>query len=210
MEKRRKIQSETSFLLLELFCPSITTLPDNGVDSDESDDDHMIEEWMVSEASPRRFSLWKGRISGRISPSFYPTASLHSRTMLSTGMTSDFLRFATTPKQIKELMKVDGLTNDEVKSHLQVCICDYPFVFNHNLVDVNKRRSNPVEMTTNTLRFETDAFLDEQFEFWVRVWTEFQEDMGNGLGCSVANSREMLQGRLALRYGKYGDEFEVV
>ncbi|KAM1677878.1 hypothetical protein ACFXTN_034658 [Malus domestica] len=33
---------------------------------------------------------------------------------------------------------------------------------------------------------------------------------GNGLGCSVANSREMLQGRLALRYGKYGDEFEVV
>lgn len=27
---------------------------------------------------------------------------------------------AATPKQIKELMKVDGLTNDEVKSHLQV------------------------------------------------------------------------------------------
>lgn len=26
-----------------------------------------------------------------------------------------------TPKQIRELMKVDGLTNDEVKSHLQVC-----------------------------------------------------------------------------------------
>ncbi|KAM1627621.1 hypothetical protein ACFXTN_014454 [Malus domestica] len=29
---------------------------------------------------------------------------------------------AATPKQIRELMKVDGLTNDEVKSHLQVCI----------------------------------------------------------------------------------------
>jgi hypothetical protein len=28
---------------------------------------------------------------------------------------------AATPKQIRELMKVDGLTNDEVKSHLQVC-----------------------------------------------------------------------------------------
>ena len=27
-----------------------------------------------------------------------------------------------TPKQIRELMKVDGLTNDEVKSHLQVSI----------------------------------------------------------------------------------------
>lgn len=27
-----------------------------------------------------------------------------------------------TPKQIRELMKVDGLTNDEVKSHLQVYI----------------------------------------------------------------------------------------
>ncbi|KAM0980261.1 hypothetical protein ACFX13_016257 [Malus domestica] len=26
---------------------------------------------------------------------------------------------AATPKQIRELMKVDGLTNDEVKSHLQ-------------------------------------------------------------------------------------------
>lgn len=25
-----------------------------------------------------------------------------------------------TPKQIRELMQVDGLTNDEVKSHLQV------------------------------------------------------------------------------------------
>ncbi|CAN6549921.1 unnamed protein product [Malus baccata var. baccata] len=45
---------------------------------------------------------------------------------------------AATPKQIRELMKVDGFTNDEVKSHLQVCICDYPSVLNHNLVDVNK------------------------------------------------------------------------
>ncbi|RXH72454.1 hypothetical protein DVH24_012138 [Malus domestica] len=44
---------------------------------------------------------------------------------------------ASTPKQIRELMKFDGLTNDEVKSHLQVCICDYPSVLNHNLVDVN-------------------------------------------------------------------------
>lgn len=31
-----------------------------------------------------------------------------------------------TPKQIRELMKVDGLTNDEVKSHLQVLVC-WPF-----------------------------------------------------------------------------------
>ncbi|TQD79260.1 hypothetical protein C1H46_035168 [Malus baccata] len=112
----------------------------------------MIEEWMVSEESPIRFSLWKGRIPGRISPSFYPTASPHSRTMLNTGTTSDFSRFGSsiwipvkiskaffwkcctgrfvladpgaTPKQIRELMKVDGLNNDEVKSHLQVCICD--------------------------------------------------------------------------------------
>ncbi|XP_050145126.1 uncharacterized protein LOC126620836 isoform X2 [Malus sylvestris] len=45
---------------------------------------------------------------------------------------------AATSKQIRELMKVDGLTNDEVKSHLQVCICDYPSVFNRNLADVNK------------------------------------------------------------------------
>ncbi|XP_070662633.1 probable transcription factor KAN4 isoform X5 [Malus domestica] len=29
---------------------------------------------------------------------------------------------AATPNQIRELMKVDGLTNDEVKSHLQVRI----------------------------------------------------------------------------------------
>jgi hypothetical protein len=27
-----------------------------------------------------------------------------------------------TPKQIRELMRVDGLTNDEVKSHLQVSV----------------------------------------------------------------------------------------
>lgn len=32
-----------------------------------------------------------------------------------------FFLVAATPKQIRELMKVDGLTNDEVKSHLQVC-----------------------------------------------------------------------------------------
>lgn len=33
----------------------------------------------------------------------------------------DVILFAVaTPKQIRELMKVDGLTNDEVKSHLQV------------------------------------------------------------------------------------------
>ena len=49
-----------------------------------------------------------------------------------------FFLAAATPKQIRELMKVDGLTNDEVKSHLQVCICDYPSVLNHNLVDVDK------------------------------------------------------------------------
>lgn len=38
-------------------------------------------------------------------------------------MLKDFLSgfFAVaTPKQIRELMQVDGLTNDEVKSHLQV------------------------------------------------------------------------------------------
>lgn len=42
-----------------------------------------------------------------------------------------FLHFVivATPKQIRELMKVDGLTNDEVKSHLQVgvdtlCFCN--------------------------------------------------------------------------------------
>lgn len=33
-----------------------------------------------------------------------------------------YIHAAATPKQIRELMKVDGLTNDEVKSHLQVRI----------------------------------------------------------------------------------------
>jgi SHAQKYF class myb-like DNA-binding protein len=33
------------------------------------------------------------------------------------------MKTVATPKQIRELMKVDGLTNDEVKSHLQVYIC---------------------------------------------------------------------------------------
>ena len=32
------------------------------------------------------------------------------------------MKTVATPKQIRELMKVDGLTNDEVKSHLQVYI----------------------------------------------------------------------------------------
>ena len=37
---------------------------------------------------------------------------------------SELVRINTvaTPKQIRELMKVDGLTNDEVKSHLQVLL----------------------------------------------------------------------------------------
>ena len=32
---------------------------------------------------------------------------------------------AATPKQIRELMQVEGLTNDEVKSHLQVGVGFY-------------------------------------------------------------------------------------
>ena len=35
------------------------------------------------------------------------------------------MRAVATPKQIRELMKVDGLTNDEVKSHLQVSRLHY-------------------------------------------------------------------------------------
>ena len=33
-----------------------------------------------------------------------------------------------TPKQIRELMQVEGLTNDEVKSHLQVSVFSFFFV----------------------------------------------------------------------------------
>ena len=33
-----------------------------------------------------------------------------------------------TPKQIRELMQVDGLTNDEVKSHLQVSLPFHLFI----------------------------------------------------------------------------------
>lgn len=51
-----------------------------------------------------------------------------------------FIKFKTvaTPKQIRELMKVDGLTNDEVKSHLQVsfypCNLYYPSLICVNFV----------------------------------------------------------------------------
>jgi hypothetical protein len=41
---------------------------------------------------------------------------------LKTNKTCFFFAKVATPKQIRELMKVDGLTNDEVKSHLQVII----------------------------------------------------------------------------------------
>lgn len=37
------------------------------------------------------------------------------------------VRPVATPKQIREHMKVDGLTNDEVKSHLQVTKNSHPF-----------------------------------------------------------------------------------
>ncbi|KAM1179887.1 hypothetical protein ACFX2J_018868 [Malus domestica] len=39
---------------------------------------------------------------------------------------------AATPNQIRELMKVDGLTNDEVKSHLQVSLVN-PKIFSPQL-----------------------------------------------------------------------------
>ncbi|KAF7808915.1 transcription factor HHO3-like [Senna tora] len=46
-----------------------------------------------------------------------------------------------TPKQIRELMKVDGLTNDEVKSHLQKFRLHTrrpsPMIQNHNINNVN-------------------------------------------------------------------------
>jgi len=41
---------------------------------------------------------------------------------LKTNKTCFLFAKVATPKQIRELMKVDGLTNDEVKSHLQVII----------------------------------------------------------------------------------------
>lgn len=41
-----------------------------------------------------------------------------------------FCSIGATPKQIREVMNVDGLTNDEVKSHLQV---PNSFVVNFNL-----------------------------------------------------------------------------
>lgn len=40
----------------------------------------------------------------------------------------DVLDAVATPKQIRELMQVDGLTNDEVKSHLQVLSKSYMFL----------------------------------------------------------------------------------
>ena len=41
---------------------------------------------------------------------------------------------AATPKQIRELMQVEGLTNDEVKSHLQVGVNIEAFLFQFSLV----------------------------------------------------------------------------
>jgi SHAQKYF class myb-like DNA-binding protein len=37
------------------------------------------------------------------------------------GVLNHAIYAVATPKQIRDMMKVDGLTNDEVKSHLQVC-----------------------------------------------------------------------------------------
>lgn len=45
---------------------------------------------------------------------------------------------AATPKQIKELMKVDGLTNDEVKSHLQVKMWSFYLVLVMYLLNVDQ------------------------------------------------------------------------
>ncbi|PWZ31808.1 Transcription factor NIGTH1 [Zea mays] len=44
---------------------------------------------------------------------------MHACPMIMTNNTGFLLTKVATPKQIRELMKVDGLTNDEVKSHLQ-------------------------------------------------------------------------------------------
>ena len=49
-----------------------------------------------------------------------------------------FFYAVATPKQIRELMKVDGLTNDEVKSHLQVTVlfsCPLNFRFHELGID---------------------------------------------------------------------------
>lgn len=44
----------------------------------------------------------------------------NSNSMSLTLFICSFCFAVATPKQIRELMQVDGLTNDEVKSHLQV------------------------------------------------------------------------------------------
>ncbi|PPD90309.1 hypothetical protein GOBAR_DD12762 [Gossypium barbadense] len=61
-----------------------------------------------------------------------------------------------TTKQIRELMKVEGLTNDEVKSHLQFktelqSVMIFPFIlFNRNIGSIKKAKSKSTTSWTPT------------------------------------------------------------
>ncbi|KAK2646085.1 hypothetical protein Ddye_021280 [Dipteronia dyeriana] len=58
-----------------------------------------------------------------------------------------------TPKQIRELMKVDGLTNDEVKSHLQVSLSLFPSEFRHARACMDQILSYFSNLTLATVQY---------------------------------------------------------
>ena len=65
-----------------------------------------------------------------------------------------------TPKQIRELMKVDGLTNDEVKSHLQVQSLPFSFPFSLSKHTYIPHHHNINKSCTRNHRTELSACSD--------------------------------------------------
>lgn len=64
----------------------------------------------------------------------------------------DVMIAVATPKQIRELMKVDGLTNDEVKSHLQVSFLSLSIHIYHKHTNYTQKERKKSTITNKERR----------------------------------------------------------
>lgn len=88
----------------------------------------------------------------------------------------DVMIAVATPKQIRELMKVDGLTNDEVKSHLQVSFLSLSIHIYHKHTNYTQKERKKSTITNKERRrhaWKKERLIDCQSVYDVLLYVCF-------------------------------------